>query len=377
MADERYEWLDPEAAERLLRGEPVEVVGDHARVQAERLAEVLASARFEPLAQVAEAELPGEAAALAAFRKATAERGLATSPSSPRASAAAELGGVRLAPVTAARRWGRSLRFGLAAAVAAVAVGGVAVASGSGMLPFDSDRPAPAGSVSALDTPDPNDSGSPEDGFGTATPSVPPSGDGVSPGVSPSASPSTPAGGSGGETGGTPEPGTSAIPSDKAGKDDPAFSTLTIKACQDYRAGRIDDSARRRLADSARKDETVRQFCDRVLAAGSTGSATGAVSGGSTRAPSGGATSGDTGDGKGDSGSSDEGERAGSGSSSGAGGQGGRGGQRRGDTRSGDTRSGDTRSSDKRTGEKRSADTRSDAPTTGRDKGSDRARNQA
>ncbi|WP_167518325.1 hypothetical protein [Streptomyces albidochromogenes] len=36
MADERYEWLDRDAAERLLRGEPVGPVGEDARAQAER-----------------------------------------------------------------------------------------------------------------------------------------------------------------------------------------------------------------------------------------------------------------------------------------------------------------------------------------------------
>lgn len=41
MADERYQWLDQEAAERLLRGEPVDLADDLARSRAERLAEAL------------------------------------------------------------------------------------------------------------------------------------------------------------------------------------------------------------------------------------------------------------------------------------------------------------------------------------------------
>lgn len=45
MADERYQWLDQEAAERLLRGEPVDAVDDHARSRAERLAGALDAAR--------------------------------------------------------------------------------------------------------------------------------------------------------------------------------------------------------------------------------------------------------------------------------------------------------------------------------------------
>ncbi|MFE6876976.1 hypothetical protein ACFVBK_21035, partial [Streptomyces sp. NPDC057677] len=72
MADERYQWLDQEAAERLLRGEPVDAVDDHTRSRAERLAEALDAARTPTLPPAARTELPGEAAALAAFRAARA-----------------------------------------------------------------------------------------------------------------------------------------------------------------------------------------------------------------------------------------------------------------------------------------------------------------
>ncbi|WP_329116870.1 hypothetical protein [Streptomyces sp. NBC_01353] len=352
MADERYQWLDQEAAERLLRGEPVDAVDDHAREQAERLAEALASARFLPLAVPADAELPGEEAALAAFRKATAERSLATSPA-VFASDAAELGGVRLGRVPAARQWGRSLRFGLAAAVAAVAVGGVAVASGTGMLPFDDrDRPAPAGSVSAVEIPEPVVSGSSDEGFGTATPSAPPSGEDPTPNASPSLStpPTTPgAGGTGtsGEHDGTPEPGRTT--------DRDSLSVKIVKACQDYRAGRLDDSAHRRLTDSVRTGETVRSYCDRVLAGGATG--------GATREPST-DSSGGKGDGKGDDGSSGEGERAGSPSGTGGKGRDENRGKGRGDHRVNDR--GDSRGNH-----------RDDGRNTGRDQRSDRSRDLA
>ncbi|MET8508875.1 extensin, partial [Streptomyces sp. NPDC004787] len=78
MADE-YQWLDQEAAERLLRGEPVDPVGTPARAQAELLARALDSARTPAAGPLAgpDGELPGEAAALAAFRKAVAERATA------------------------------------------------------------------------------------------------------------------------------------------------------------------------------------------------------------------------------------------------------------------------------------------------------------
>ncbi|MFF8607445.1 hypothetical protein ACF06X_16040 [Streptomyces sp. NPDC015346] len=330
MADERYEWLDLEAAERLLRGEPVDPVDDHARAQAQRLADALAAARPIILPRPAEAELPGEAAALAAFRKATAERAAAaaSAAAAPSPVTSAELGGIRLAPESPARRWGRSLRYGLAAAVAAVAVGGVAVAAGTGMLPFHRDAPTPAGSVSAVDTPEPRLSGSPDDGgLGTEVPSVPPTGEGRSPGAS--TSPATPpavagsggtdgTSGTGGKSGGTPEPGQTKGYPDQGGE---AAVAARVKDCQDYRAGRLDDSGVRRLVKEARSGETVQRFCDRVLSGGSdTGGTSGDTRDGSTGGTSGGGSSGDKGDGKGDDDSAGEGDRAG-GLSAGAGGK--------------------------------------------------------
>ncbi|MFE7465158.1 hypothetical protein ACFU6R_13810, partial [Streptomyces sp. NPDC057499] len=66
MADERYEWLDKDAAERLLRGEPVDPVDGPSGTDAGRLAAALEAAARA--ARPATTELPGEAAALAAFR---------------------------------------------------------------------------------------------------------------------------------------------------------------------------------------------------------------------------------------------------------------------------------------------------------------------
>ncbi|MGC0329929.1 hypothetical protein RKD23_002919 [Streptomyces sp. SAI-170] len=157
MADEQYGWLDRETAERLLRGQSPDAVRADARGQAEQLAEVLAALSATPAPT--SAELPGEAAALAAFRSARAER--------PAARGAAVRGGasdaglVRLgggdgaAGAVRRPRWARPLRYGLAAALAAGMVGGVAVAAGTGVLPtpFDDAEPAPAASVSAAATP--------------------------------------------------------------------------------------------------------------------------------------------------------------------------------------------------------------------------------
>ncbi|MFD0430217.1 hypothetical protein ACFQ60_29920 [Streptomyces zhihengii] len=128
MADERYEWLDRDAAEQLLRGEPVRAADEHARVQAARLGAALRGAgayrhRFD------DGELPGEAAALAAFRKA---RGDAAAPAGDSiGTVTVTRGGV---PVRGLR-FGRPLRFGIAAALAGCALGGVAVAAGTGVLP--------------------------------------------------------------------------------------------------------------------------------------------------------------------------------------------------------------------------------------------------
>ncbi|MYS11380.1 hypothetical protein GTW71_34265, partial [Streptomyces sp. SID6041] len=74
MADERYQWLDQETAERLLRGEPVDADDDRACSGAKRLAEALDEARTPATPPAARTDLPGEAAALAAFRAAHAER---------------------------------------------------------------------------------------------------------------------------------------------------------------------------------------------------------------------------------------------------------------------------------------------------------------
>ncbi|MFF8838596.1 hypothetical protein [Streptomyces sp. NPDC015130] len=285
MADERYQWLDQEAAERLLRGEPVEGLGDPARTEAELLAEALASARTTFTAVPGRAELPGEAAALAAFRKATAERAaLAATPAAPEVATVrtghAELGRVRLATAAATassarRRWGRSVRYGLAAAVAAVTVGGVAVAAGTGVLPLMT--PEPAATVTAAETPDPVATGTHGVLKDPVVPSAGPDGTGPTPGsssppgatashgspsVPPSPSLSTPP-----ATRHTPEPGRTTIrPDGGKGTDGPIAKEKALKACRDYRSGRLDATDRRQLTNTLRSGETLRRYCDRVLA---------------------------------------------------------------------------------------------------------------
>ena len=184
MADEQYKWLNRVTAERLLRGESLEAVDAAARDQAERLADTLGtlSARTTPAA----AELPGEEAALAAFRKAresaedartaaTARTGVLARPGRRDADA----GLIRIGTGSRPSRvpgWARPARLGLAAALTAGMLGGVAVAAGTGVLPtpFDDNHPGPAVSVSTASTPArPGGSSSPESLLGgeTGTPS--------------------------------------------------------------------------------------------------------------------------------------------------------------------------------------------------------------
>lgn len=155
MADERNRWLDKAAAEKLLRGEPVEPVGpaadQRARTEAVRLRAALDAlgAVTEPLP----VELPGEAAAVAAFRTArgAARPSAVSEVSDVSAEPVVDLGRMIPAPVSAGRRE-RTVSFGLAAALASVAVGGLAAAAGAGLLDrarHDSAGPAPAMSVSA------------------------------------------------------------------------------------------------------------------------------------------------------------------------------------------------------------------------------------
>lgn len=177
MADDhRYDWLDDDAVERLLRGGTVDsaALDEDTRPAAEALAASLADLRPPVLPEAgAEKPLPGEEVALAAFRSAQAEGapGIRTSLRSVRGGASGAAGSgasgsgaaadndepvVRLA----ARRGTpsflrRPVKGALALALAGCALGGVAVAAGTGVLPgpFGSagSAPAPATSVSAAE----------------------------------------------------------------------------------------------------------------------------------------------------------------------------------------------------------------------------------
>jgi hypothetical protein len=153
MADDhRYSWLDDKAAERLLRGEPVEGQhgapdnrNDRPHAEAERLAAVLGAVAEAPLPgrpAGSTVPLPGEEAAVAAFRAAQAK------PTVVPISAEAQVGdkSTRIARPRGLRR----LRAGMVAAVAGCALSGFAVAAAAGVLPFGQSggTPGPGASVS-------------------------------------------------------------------------------------------------------------------------------------------------------------------------------------------------------------------------------------
>ncbi|MGW1546566.1 hypothetical protein [Streptomyces sp. NPDC002346] len=290
MADEQDAWLDRDAAERLLRGEPVDPGEGHARADAERLAAALGAAARS--ARPAAGELPGEAAALAVFRTARRAGTRATAPADVRSAGHATkdsgpkmLGPVRIGPAasqggrTRAPRWSRPVRFGLAASLAGCALGGVAVAAGAGVLPGPFGKhanPLPASSVSASAFPEELGSG---DASGRTT--APPSGS-TDMNPSPDSSGGTRQGGD--ERDGTPGPvgtpdgsgtrnGGSAGPRSPdatdskgtlgGGQDDTWGGTL--RACRDYRDGKLNDTRRRRLEKLADGADNLDQFCQRIV----------------------------------------------------------------------------------------------------------------
>ncbi|MFD8824260.1 hypothetical protein ACFV1C_18085 [Streptomyces sp. NPDC059605] len=307
MADEQYEWLDKEAAERLLRGEPVDPVGGHACTEAERLVAALDAAAQS--ARPATGELPGEAAALAAFR--TARRSAHDS-APARKQANAQVGGAENAtgrtgteilptvhiraasggsgPRTSVAsggpgrnrlsRWSRPVRFGLVASFAGCALGGVAVAAGTGMLPgpFGGHAPVPATSVSAAATPE--ELGSrPTEGETPRTPPSAPERDVSEPTPdrsAPSSGRPADAGSNRAEGRGKPEPGGSAsgstknpgrggLPDHSGGGSSGEWYAKALKACRDYRNGNLDDDRRRKLELLAKGARNLDRFCDRVI----------------------------------------------------------------------------------------------------------------
>ncbi|MFK0026442.1 hypothetical protein [Streptomyces sp. NPDC090798] len=313
MADEQDKWLDRDAAERLLRGEPLEAVDADTQGRAKRLADVLGALAAE--SAPTSAELPGEAAALAAFQQARAGRDgevvqLGRRVRQGAAAHSADAGLVRLgrpAPGRRGPRWGRPVRLGIVAALAAGMIGGVAVAAGTGVLPtpFRDDSPHPAATISAAQTPrqpflSPSPGASQADGSEAQVPGAT---------TSPSAGAGAGAGFGDDEAQGPGAPSGRPDPSD-AGRSARAreWWARTRSYCRDVLDGKSLESGRRRvLVDAAGGGRRVKKYCQGVL--GRTGAA------GEDRGDQGlqGATGSDSGSGQGAGGGSGDGSGNGSG----------------------------------------------------------------
>ncbi|MDQ1026608.1 hypothetical protein QF035_004190 [Streptomyces umbrinus] len=284
MADEQYRWLDRETAERLLRGEPLDAVDAGSRDQADRLTEALealdALGAQTAESKPADAELPGEAAALAAFRKArtgkngeqatlgprtrTRSAASATAASSAASHISSDAGLIHLGRPAEHRRvpsrWGRPVRYGLAAALAAGMIGGAAMAATSGVLPFGGEEPEPGSSATVSVTTDrPLVSPSPEKKPGGGPDKPRPDGSAGGPAGKDSAP--------GGEARGGTDPGVRPDPGDdrREGRTVRGWRWLAT-ACRDYRDGKNLDSDRRRgLEDAANGSEQVKKYCTGIL----------------------------------------------------------------------------------------------------------------
>ncbi|MGW6746030.1 hypothetical protein ACWGDX_35735 [Streptomyces sp. NPDC055025] len=295
MADERDAWLDKDVAERLLRGEPVEALDEDVLARTERLAEALRNMAAVTYAN--DAELPGEAAALAAFRRAGTAGESATGTTAVGAGAGAGLGlgsglgaglgsglgvgesllgAVRLAPAPGdigAPRLGRPVRRGLAVAVAGCALGGIAVAASAGVMPplFAGEQdPVPANSVSSVTSPGPRLSGPSDGGRDTAGPSETPGPDGEK-GLTPHPSSEEGSGGAharDGDSGRDEDGGAlagSGLSASAQGHRAGMLYRETLDACRAHRGGTIDEERRRALKSAADGHGGAKRFCDRLL----------------------------------------------------------------------------------------------------------------
>ncbi|MGX1485239.1 hypothetical protein RKD45_004315 [Streptomyces griseus] len=282
MADEQHQWLDADAAELLLRGESVELVDDHAGTQARKLEAALLALR--PSA-VSDGELPGEKAALAAFREAPRSgkrAGAAAGPAERRDGLpAVRIGASSASPLRRRPRWTRPVRYGLAVSLAGCALGGVAVAGGTGMLavPFiGHGSPVPAASVSAGASPEEPGAEVPDAGEPSPLPSVP-----LRPPVSPSPSdvPDTgtddgdgPTGHGGDATdradGGARDDATDDGQDGADGRRTPERSPAEVyrkllQACRAYREDTLSREEEARLLELADGESHLDRFCDRLL----------------------------------------------------------------------------------------------------------------
>jgi hypothetical protein len=316
MADEQYRWLNRETAERLLRGESVEAVESvdaSARDQAERLAGALGALSVPDVS--ADGELPGEATAVAAFRKAADGRAAdaADRPVTDR-DPSGDVGVIRIGgPARAGHGrtcspWRRPARLGLAAALLFGSVGGAAALAVTGVIPvpFDDAGPGPAATVSAAVSPDRGPGSASPDGSATGG-----SGSSATGGASDGGDPDRDGASDGAEPGVTGQPG------GKTG----GWQGITA-ACRDLREGKDLGAGRKRALERAAGGASrVRTYCRGVLQSAGDGTGT----------SNGNANGGGNGNGNADGGGRDSGNGAGNGNGNGngdaGGGQGGQGNQ--------------------------------------------------
>ncbi|MFF3739523.1 hypothetical protein [Streptomyces sp. NPDC002566] len=307
-------WLDGRTAERLLDGDaPDNAVAPAHRDEAERLARTLnALAALADPPVPPDEELPGEASALAAFRKIHADRTTPTTAyvdsrdpaadpavlafRAARADASVAQGApapddgadaqvVRIGagrPERTPSRRGRSVRLGAAAALAVGMAGGVAAATGVGGFPapFDAAEPAPVTSVSAAatpgppsaqDSPSPPPSSSPAPGAGHGGQAGP-----GAPGGTASGGPASPSAGDKGKGKGKGDGGGPGVGNRRA------WPSGVPAACRDLRDGKTLNQQRRRSLESAAGGVwRVPVYCAHVLATpdgpSGTGTGTGAT----------------------------------------------------------------------------------------------------
>jgi hypothetical protein len=268
MADEQYSWLNRETAERLLRGESVGAVGAvdaSARDQAERLAGALGALSVPDAS--ADGELPGEAAAMAAFRKAADGRVAdAADRSVTDRDPSGDVGVIRIGgPARAAHgrtrsRWRRPVRLGVAAALLLGSVGGAAALAVTGVIPgpFDDADPGPAATVSAAVTPDRGPGSASPDGSATEGSGTPATG-----------------GASGGAGGDDPDRDGASTGAGPGAPGKPGGSHGITAACRDLRDGKDLGAGRKRALERAAGGASrVRTYCRGVLQSAGTGTGT-------------------------------------------------------------------------------------------------------
>ncbi|WP_156723175.1 hypothetical protein [Streptomyces apocyni] len=306
MAEEYDKWLDEDAAELLLRGEPLDAVLDasdtSSRMRAQRLAEALGAARggLPPHGEPPAGEVPGEAAALAAFRQARAAAAAAPGAAAPGSVVGNPSDGLPARAHWGLRRRGARrlpvVRFAAAAALAACTLGGVAVAAGTGVLPtpFDggggtSGEPKPGASVSVAGTPPSHVSPHPSqphpvESDGDDTDDAPSSGGSTEP-TAPDGRTESPAPGAstpdddqqdqrgeqdqqGGPSTRKPDPTDELTPEQKRD-----LYQRVVSVCRDYQSGKPLAADKRRLLERAANGAgNVAKLCDRALAAQGGGS---------------------------------------------------------------------------------------------------------